>query len=149
MADNEKKSKKGKGLLLVILIILAIGGGTFGGAYFVMMNKNAENQPVYMKETYYEVGEIFVNLSDENANRYVKLKLTISYDSENKNLGTELTDKAVVIKDVANFYFKSLKAKDFEPANEAVLKGDLIKRVNQKLTSGTLQDVYISEILVQ
>ncbi|MDZ5010357.1 flagellar basal body-associated protein FliL, partial [Clostridium perfringens] len=55
----------------------------------------------------------------------------------------------VVLRDVAVFYIKSCKAKSFEPANEAVLKGDIIARMNQKLKSGVLKDVYISDIIVQ
>lgn len=149
MAKNkEEKKSKGKLFLIIFVIIVAIGGGVFAGTYFAM-NKSAANEPVYIKEAYYEVGEIFVNLSDENARRYVKLNLSISYDSINEDLATELAEKAVAIKDIANFYFKSCKAKDFEPANEAILKGTLLERINAKLTSGRLIDVYISEIIVQ
>lgn len=145
MAENSKKSSK---IIIIIAIIVALGAGTFGGVY-VFMNKNKTNQPVYIKETYVEVGEIFVNLSDENVKRYTKLNLSISYDSENEDLGEEIIEKQVVIKDTVVFYFKSLYAKDFEPANEAVLKGDLIARLNKNLNSGLLVDAYISEIIVQ
>lgn len=145
MANNPNKSSK---LIIIIAIIVALGLGTFGGVYF-FMNKNNANQPVYIKETFVEVGEIFVNLSDENSKRYAKLNLSLSYDSANKELTSEIEEKQVVIKDIAVFYFKSLYAKDFEPANEAVLKGDLIARLNKGLNSGLLVDVYISEIIVQ
>lgn len=148
MAKDNKEKKKGKFIFIIIAIILALGGGTFAGVYFYM-NKNKESQPVYIKEAFIEVGEIFVNLSDEGSKRYVKLNLSISYDSANKDLGKELTDKSVVIRDVAIFYIKACKAKDFDPANEAILKGDLINRINQKLTSGVLKDAYISDIIVQ
>lgn len=148
MAKDNKEKKGGKIILIVIAIILAVGGGTFAGVSFYM-NKNTDTQPVYVKEAFVEVGEIFVNLSDEDNKRYVKLNLSISYDSSNKDLATELTEKSVVIRDIAIFYIKSCKAKDFEPANEAILKGELINRINQKLTSGVLKDAYISEIIVQ
>ena len=69
--------------------------------------------------------------------------MSISYDSVNEDLAAELEEKAVVIKDIANFYFKSCKAKDFDPANEAILKGTLIERIDAKLTSGKLVDVYM------
>ena len=104
---------------------------------------------MYIQEAYVEIGEIFVNLSDENSKRYAKLNLSISYDSSNKDLANEISEKQVAIKDTAVFYFKSLYAKDFEPANEAVLKGDLVARINKQLNSGLLIDVYISEIIVQ
>lgn len=145
MANNSNKSNK---LIIIIAIIVALGAGTFGGSYY-FMNKNNANQPVYIQEEYVEVGEIFVNLSDENDKRYAKLNLSISYDTSNKDLEKEIAEKQVVIKDTAVFYFKSLYAKDFEPANEAVLKGDLVARINKQLNSGLLVDVYISEIIVQ
>ena len=143
-----KDSKKVSNIVVIIGIIVALGAGTFGGVYYFMSKKNA-NQPVYIQEAYVEIGEIFVNLSDENSKRYAKLNLSISYDSSNKDLANEISEKQVAIKDTAVFYFKSLYAKDFEPANEAVLKGDLVARINKQLNSGLLIDVYISEIIVQ
>ncbi|VYU41126.1 flagellar basal body-associated protein FliL [Clostridium tertium] len=150
MADENKEKKKGKRLVLIIVLLLIfVGGGTFGGVYY-FMSKNSGSQPVVIEEAYVGVGEeIFVNLSDENSKRYVKLNMSVSYDKKNKDLAKEIEEKKVVIRDVAIFYIKSCKAKDFEPANEAVLKGELITRINEKLTKGVLKDVYISDIIVQ
>ncbi|EOR27246.1 flagellar basal body-associated protein FliL [Clostridium sartagoforme AAU1] len=148
MAEEKKEKKKGNKLILIIAILAVLGGGTFGGVYY-FMNKDNASQPVVIQEAFFEVGEIFVNLSDEGSKRYIKLNLSISYDSKNKDLAKEIEDKKVVIRDIAIFYIKSCKAKDFEPANEAVLKGDIIARINQKLTSGLLKDIYISDIIVQ
>ena len=146
MANKRKKGKNT--ILIIIVLLLVVGGGPFAGTYYFMSKNNTE-KVVVIEEAFHEVGEIFVNLSDEGSKRYVKLNMTVSYDKKNKDLAAEITEKAVVIKDVAIFYIKSCKAKDFEPANEAVLKGDLIERINQKLSNGVLQDVYISDIIVQ
>ena len=146
MAGEKKKNKKT--ILIVLLLMIFIGAGTFGGVYFYMKKNNA-TVPVVVKEGFVEVGEIFVNLSDEGTKRYVKLNMSVSFDKTNKDLAKEIEDKKVVIRDVANFYIKARQAKDFEPENEVVLKGDLIARINQKLTKGILKDVYISEIIVQ
>lgn len=150
MAEEKKEKKSGKKLaIIIVLLLIFVGGGTFGGVYY-FMSKNAASNPVIIEEAFVSVGEeIFVNLSDENSKRYVKLNLSLSYDKANKDLAAEIEQKQVVIRDVAIFYIKSLKAKDFEPANEAKLKGDLISRINKKLTKGVLKDVYISDIIVQ
>lgn len=148
MAESNKEKKKGSKLIMIIAILAIFGGGTFGGVYY-FMNKNNSSQPVVIEEAFFEVGEIFVNLSDEGSKRYVKLNLSISYDKNNKDLAKEIEDKKVVLRDVAIFYIKSCKASSFEPANEAVLKGDIITRINQKLKSGLIKDVYISDIIVQ
>ena len=144
---GEKKNRK-KTFLIIVLLLIFVGGGTFTGAYMYMSKSNA-SKPVFVKEGFVEIGEIFVNLSDEGSRRYVKLNMTVSYDTSNEDLSKEITDKKIIIRDVANFYIKSCKAKDFDPANEVVLKGNLIARINEKLTSGLLKDIYISEIIVQ
>lgn len=145
MADK----KKGKNTLLIVLILLIlVGGGTFAGTYY-FVSKNNATEPVVIEEAFIEVGEIFVNLSDEGSKRYVKLNMAVSYDKTNKELAQEIEEKSVVIRDVSIFYIKACKAKDFEPENETVLKGELISRINKKLTKGQLKDIYISDIIVQ
>lgn len=148
MAEGKKENKKNKGILIVFLLLIFVGAGTFGGTYFIM-SKNKASLPVVVEEAFVEVGDIFVNLSDEGSKRYVKLNMSISYDKANVDLAKELEDKKVVIRDVSIFYIKSCKASDFDPQNEVILKGDLISRINQKLTKGLLKDVYISDIIVQ
>ena len=149
MAEEKKEKKKGKNVvLIVVLLLIFVGVGTFGGVYF-FMSKNKASSPVIIQESFVEIGEIFVNLSDEGSKRYVKLNMSISYDKANKDLAKEIEEKKVVVRDVAIFYIKSCKAKEFEPSNEVILKGDLISRINQKLTTGVLKDVYISDIIVQ
>ena len=146
MAGEKQKSKNL--IFIVFILLIFVGIGTFGGVYFYMSKSNA-SKPIIIKEGFVEVGEIFVNLSDEGSKRYVKLNMSVSYDESNENISKEIEDKKIVIRDVANFYIKSCKAIDFEPANEIVLKGNLISRINQKLTSGLLKDIYISEIIIQ
>lgn len=146
MADEKKKGKNG--FVIILLLLIVVGGSTFGGVYYYMSKNNA-SQPVVIEEAFFEVGEIFVNLSDDDSKRYVKLNMSISYDKSNGELAKEIEEKSVVIRDVSIFYIKSCKAKDFDPTNEVVLKGELINRINQKLTNGLLKDVYISDIIVQ
>lgn len=148
MAD-EKKEKKGgkKNILFAILGLIVLGVGSFAGVY-IYMNKTAEKE-IVIEEAYFELGEIFVNLNDENKKRYVKLNLSIGYDKENKDLTKEVEEKKVVMRDTVNYYLKSCTVDSFTPGNEAALKKELVTRINSKLKNGTLIDVYISEIMVQ
>ncbi|MEG0296329.1 MAG: flagellar basal body-associated FliL family protein [Clostridium sp.] len=136
-----------KKILLIILALLVLGGATFAGVYFVT-SKNVEKE-VVVEEAFYEIGEIFVNLSDTDSKRYVKLNMAISYDVTNKDLATELETKKVVLRDTAIYYLKSCVAESFNTENEVKLKKDIIQSLNKNLTKGTLIDVYISEIMVQ
>lgn len=146
---------KGKKILGFIVVIIVLGAATFGGVYLAL-TKSEESEKVEIKEeegkveeAFHEIGEIFVNLTDDNAKRYVKLNLSLGFDKKNKDLLAEITEKQVVMKHVAINYVRSCTTKDFEPANEEQLKKELIERLNKELTKGTVLNIYISEIMVQ
>ncbi len=147
MAEEKKKSNL-KIIIIIIAVLLALGGGVFGGVY-LYMTKNAEPAEVIIVEGYKEVGEIMVNLSDKEAKRYVKLTATVTYDSADEELGTEIDTKLVALKDTMIFYLKSLKSTDFTADNEMILKSELVDKLNQNLTKGLLIDVKFNELLVQ
>ena len=143
---------KGNKILGFIVAILVLGVSTFGGVYFYLTKVEGTEtvkKEVVIEEAFHDIGEIFVNLNDDKVKRYVKLKLSVSFNKGNENLATEISEKQVVMRDVSIYYLKSLTADAFEPENEEKLKSDLIGRLNQKLTKGAVLEVYISEIIVQ
>ena len=148
-------SKRTK-ILGFIVAIIVLGAATFGGVY-IALTKSEGSEKVEVKqeeggkveESFHEIGEIFVNLTDDNAKRYVKLNLSLGFDKKNKDLLAEITEKQVVMRHVAINYIRSCTTKDFEPANEEQLKKELIERLNKELTKGTILNIYISEIMVQ
>lgn len=148
MADEKKEKKSGKkSILTIILTLVVLGAGSFAGVY-LYMNKTADKE-VVIEEAFFEVGEIFVNLSDKERKSYAKLNLSISYDKTNKNLPVELEEKKVVVRDTVIYYLKSCTTDSFTPSNEEALKKELTSRINSKLKDGTIINVYISEIMVQ
>ncbi|MBX7397761.1 flagellar basal body-associated FliL family protein [Clostridium chauvoei] len=146
--DKNEKTGTFKKIIIGILILAVIGLGTFAGVYFGM-SKKATAGEIIIEETYCDLGEIFVNLSDDGQKRYVKLTVSIGADKSNEYLLNEIKDKKIVLRDTTIYYFKSCKAKDFTAENEVNLKGELVKRVNQKLKLGLVRDVYINDIIVQ
>ena len=147
MAEEKKKSNL-KVIIIIALALLMLGGGVFGGVY-LYMSKNAQPAEVIIVEGYKEIGDIMVNLSDENAKRYVKLTATVTYDSKNEDLASEIDTKLVALKDTTIFYLKSLKSTDFTADNEKNLKKQLVDNLNKNLTKGLLIDVKFNELLVQ
>lgn len=143
------EKKKGKRIIIIILGLIIIGGAVFAGVYFGLSRGSEDDKPVIIEEAYSEVGEIFVNLSDDNGKRYAKISITLSYDSKNKDLIEELETKQVALRDTAIFYFKSLKAEDFASKNEGVLKKELTERMNKNLKDGLIIDVKFNELLIQ
>ncbi|MBB6714627.1 flagellar basal body-associated FliL family protein [Clostridium gasigenes] len=140
---------KGKKIIGFIVVLLVIGGATFAGVYFTSMKGGDTAKVVVIEEITSDVGEVFVNLSDADAKRYVKLKLSIGFDEKNKELTAEVEKKHAVIRDVVIHYFESCTVENLQAANEEALKSELIKRLNQKLTKGVILNVYITEKIVQ
>lgn len=152
MAKEKKEkseNKKGKSIILIIVGLLVIGVAVFAGVYFGLASGNNASEQKPVVEAYSEMGEIMVNLSDVGVKRYAKITLTLSYDSGNKDLTTEIETKQVALRDTAIFYFKSLKAENFSANNEGLLKKELIDRLNKNLTAGLIRDVKFNELLVQ
>lgn len=147
MAEEKKKSNL-KVIIIIVLALLMLGGGVFGGVY-LYMSKNPQPAEVIIVEGYKEIGDIMVNLSDENAKRYVKLTATVTYDSKNEDLASEIDTKLVALKDTTIFYLKSLKSTDFTADNEKNLKKQLVDNLNKNLNKGLLIDVKFNELLVQ
>lgn len=147
MAEEKKKSNL-KFIIITVMALLVIGVAVFLGVYFTM-SKNAKPKEVIVVETYTELGQILVNLSDEGNKKYVQMSATLTYDSANSELAEEITAKNVALKDSAIFYLKSLKTTDFSAENELSLKQNLVERLNANLTSGKIIDIKFNELLVQ
>ena len=145
---EEKKESNLKFIIITVMALLVIGVAVFLGVYFTM-SKNAEPKEVIVVETYTELGQILVNLSDEGNKKYVQMSATLTYDSANSELAEEITTKNVALKDSAIFYLKSLKTTDFSAENELSLKQNLVERLNANLTSGKIIDIKFNELLVQ
>lgn len=143
---------KGTKILGFIVAIVVLGAATFGGVYLALTKSEGKEKVVVVgkiEEAFHEVGEIFVNLSDDKAKRYVKLNLSLGFDKSNKELAAEVAEKQVVMKHTATSFIRSCTVESFEPINEEQLKKDLIEKFNKELTKGTISNIYISEIMVQ
>lgn len=151
MAKKEKdmESKGGSNkIVVVILALIVLGAGAFGGFYLYLNTTNRSTKSV--EEVKVPVGEeMMIKLSDEGGNRYLKANVTISYDKRDKNVGKELTNKAVEVKDKTLFYLMSKKVADFKAENEEKLKTDLINEINKILNDGKIVDVYFGQLLTQ
>lgn len=151
--SKEKKEKATKGnskkVIIIIVALVVVAASVFAGGYLAVANSSGEPKEVVIVEAYSELGEIFVNLNDGSSKRYVKLNATMSYDSKNKDLISEIEVKKVALRDTAIFYFKSLKDTDFNPDNEQNLKNNLVNKLNENLQHGEIISVKFSELLIQ
>jgi flagellar protein FliL len=151
-----KNIKTNKNILLIVvivlLIVLIVGGGAFAGYYFALRNNPAPTIAAKVgsiDEATLEIEELIVNLSDENSKRFLKVKLVLAYDSENKKFAKELESKKPVVKDGIISVIRSKKATDLTTKGAEDLKAEILNRVNPVFTTGKLTNVYYSDFLVQ
>jgi flagellar FliL protein len=140
--DKDKESSGGKKALFFVLALIVIGAATFGGVYFFMQTKGTAEKEV-VKTTFVLSKETKINLSDKKAS-YVMTGISISYDSSNKKLATEIEEKKIELQDKAIWYLKSKVTTDFEAGKEVELKKGLIESLNKELHYGKILDVYYS-----
>lgn len=159
MSDNKnkKEGKDSKPLLITLIILLVIalaGGGIFAGMYFISKNNaKANNQvEIAVEEATYALDDFLVNLTDAETKRYVKAKVFVSYNKNNKSLEKELLlDRTKpILKDATITILRSKKASDFATiASTEAVKKEIKEKINSRLTKGKIIEVYFPELIIQ
>lgn len=165
---KEKQPKKKKKLILILLIVLVVLAGSAAGWYFffrsppddsgefkkasVEEKKTSEKQSADLgdKAEILDLGEVLVNLSGDGLGHYLRVKVVIEYNGENKKLATELHDKQPQIKDtlIATLRAKTLTEVIAAGAVEKI-KESLLVEMNSILRTGDVNKIYFTDFLVQ
>ncbi len=157
---NELEKEKGSNSKLTIIIVTAIViFALISGAVFVgytvatkQVSKNsneASESNVVEKEATLNLDEFLVNLSDEVKSKFIKVKVSLGSNLENKDLQEELTAKIPQIRDCINKVLRTKKSTDFKTEGDALLKEEMIVKVNELLNSGKITNIYFTDIIVQ
>lgn len=161
MSETVKGNVKSNGNMLkiaivIMLILLLIGGAGFGGYYIASKSSpqaSTGNEGAGQNttdEAFYEAGEFVVNLADEGSKRYLKVKLVLAYNSENKKLSEELNKKKTVIADSIISTLRTKKTADLSTATgPEELKQELITRINANISLGKISNVYYNDFFIQ
>lgn len=164
--ENLKEKGKGSGALfrivLIVLLVLIVGSLGFVGYMLaskktpVVINNTttvaAVNNTTSNASPYtYALDEFLVNLSDDGGKRYLKIKLSLGYDTKKKkNMDKEFADKTDLLRDKIISVLRSKKSTDIDTqAGIDNLKKEIIEKVNPIFESGKVNSVYINDILVQ
>ncbi|CDI49795.1 flagellar basal body-associated FliL family protein [Clostridium tetani] len=167
--NSTEKGSKLKIVIAVIALLVLVGGGTYGGYYLSQREKKVSNsiqQPNNQQVTNsvninensgyvrnvvpsnsFEAGEFLVNLSDEEARRFVKTRIHLGY--ENKRLAKELEQKKPIILDTINSVLRSKKSTDFNEKGVDKIKLEILNRVNTAFQNGRCETVYFTELIIQ
>ena len=147
MSDEPKKGSVLKKVIIGVVVLVVVGAAAFGGMYFAG-KKNTTPKIVEIVEVTCSLDEFLVNLTDDNATRYLKAKVVMGYE-ENEKLTTELEAKKPMIRDAVIATLRSKKTEDFTAVGVDALKKELIASVNPILTKGKITSIYFNDILVQ
>jgi len=135
---------KGKTGFFIIVLLIVVGMGA--GIAYVKFTSSAPIDNNVAATTILDLkDEILVKLSDEDSARYLKSTMSIEYYSNDK----KFEEKLPLVRDVIINFLMSKKAEDFSADNLDNLKEQLIQRLNEKLGSSTVRDVYFTNLVVQ
>jgi flagellar FliL protein len=166
--EQEEKEEKSSGnkLLLIVIIILLLLLLIIGGlvAYFLLSNNSDNTQASDQKQEKIvkkkkvsdmaEVGPIYpldqfiVNLVSNNADRYLKCK--ISFELDSPDLQQEVDKKLPAIRDIIINILSSKTVEEIQTAKgKEKLKEEIRRKVNEILTTGEIRHVYFTEFVIQ
>jgi flagellar FliL protein len=166
--EEKEKEKSGGGnkLLLIVIIVLLLLLLIIGGlvAYFLLSNNDDTQQPDQQKQEKVvkkkkvkdmtEVGPIYpldqfiVNLVSNNADRYLKCK--ISFELDAPELQQEIDKKLPAVRDIIINILSSKTVEEIQTAKgKEKLKEEIRKKVNEILTTGEIRHVYFTEFVIQ
>jgi flagellar FliL protein len=157
------KKKSPLMLIIIIAVVLLLGGG--GAVYFLVLKKppaDAEHaaaaggggahgekgdKPATSLGETVELPPFIVNLGGEGG-RYLKLVAVMQVSSVAAK--TELTGRLPQIKDAVIGVLSSKSPDEvLTPEGKLELKLELVKRINQSLTSGVVTEMFFTEFVVQ
>ncbi|AGK97765.1 flagellar basal body-associated FliL family protein [Clostridium pasteurianum] len=167
MSEN-KNANKADGvskiiiILLVLLIVLIGAFGSyiffFGGASKLHADSASNNTVSALTitsadENTYSLDEAVVNLSDTDAQRYLKVKVSFGYDAKSSKLKNELESETVnkkpILSDAVNGILRSKKSSGFTVKGIEDTKQQILNAVNPVLKNGKISHVYFEELVVQ
>jgi len=149
METREKKRDLDKAIIIallaaILIIVLAIG-------YLVVSDKNITIPNIFESdgEYTYVLDEFVVNLkSEDNSSSYLKIKIALMFTDEKD--GEDLDSNVNKIRDIVISNLRARTAKELmENQSVELLKEDIKEDINTSLNKMIVQDVYITDIIVQ
>ncbi|WP_426349145.1 flagellar basal body-associated FliL family protein [Alloiococcus sp. CFN-8] len=152
--NNVKNSRRNMIMLIIIFAVIFSGIGLFAGSYMAsgkILPDFDERVDAVNVETY-SVDEFLINLADSDSNRYLKVVIYLSYDSNNESLFKELQLERTkpILKDAALTVLRSKTSKELSSVEGTeLIKKELVEKFNSKLENGQVIGVYFPELIIQ
>jgi flagellar protein FliL len=152
--------KGGKGKLMIVAVVLLLAGGGGAAWWFGVLPVLSQGAPAEAKEEGEpkekrpEVGALLAldpfiaNLADEDGKRY--LKATVQVEFTEGKVPPEVNARLPQIRDLLLTLFTSkMFAEIRTPQGKALLRDEIINRLNRVLRRDLVKAVYFTEFIVQ
>jgi flagellar protein FliL len=97
----------------------------------------------------FPVEDFRVNTADVDEPHFIRVRMSLGYDGENKKIAVELPQRTQQIRDIILQILNSKEKQDIDEQQEKEsLKQELIKAINNVLTTGEIQDIYFDEFVI-
>jgi len=172
MADEDKKEKSsGGGLLGIIgLVVQLLTLGAIGFLVWQMMQSNQQSAPGEMGDKsvaeevavpeaenedegnamVVELGDFTVNLAGDNAERYLKCKISAKvYGEEDKGMLETDMNKRLIHDLVIDILTRKTLQDVQKPAGKGYIKEELQHRINKAVGGNPVRRIFFDEFVIQ
>jgi len=149
VVEKEKSSFDFK-IVIIGLVVFLI---TIGASYFMLRSLIAplvpqkEEAAEPMTGNLVSAGEFTTNINDEGGTRFLKVEVYVEVEDE--KVVEELTAFMPVIKDTILSTLSSKSVADLDVNNQKSLKAEMKKKINAKLGSEIVKNVYFTTFIMQ
>lgn len=95
----------------------------------------------------FEVGEFTTNLAPGGEKKYIKV--TVVLEMNNPSLEKEIEEKLPILKDKIIIFFNSKTSDDLNAENRAHLKKAILTDLNSCFSTGEINNIYFSDLVLQ
>ncbi len=149
----EVKEKRNLDKIFIIVLLVAILLLVIGIGYLLISDSGMPDFSAILKsngEYTISLDEFVVNLKSENnsVRRYLKISIALMYTNEDH--GTAISSNMNKIRDIVISSLRDKSADDFMDEKIILnLKLDIIDAINESINVMAVQDLYITDIIVQ
>lgn len=142
----------------LILIIIGVVISTIIMVIYVRTNISKRSEEIYKTSIIstkpdpwftFQLDEFKINTADIDEQHFIRVKIILAYNKNNKKLATELPLRKEQIRDIILQILNSKEKQDIDEEIEKIrLKDEIKKAINNVLQSGEIEDVYYDEFVI-
>lgn len=134
-------------ILSVVIMFIVFKGGASKTRTEEMVAVQLQPKPAPLN--YYDMGSFRVNTADIDANYFVRVALQLGFNSQNKTLHQEITDRVPQFRDIIlNILNSKEKNQIDETLKKEQLKEEIRRSLNNVLINGEIDAIFYTEFTV-